>query len=499
MASKSPEVKAVKYMSDNNIRVRFPPSPTGSLHVGSVRTALFNWLFARKHGGELVLRIEDTDRDRSRTEHTEVILRAMEWLGLDWDEGPYYQSEGVDRHRAEALRLLEEGRAYRDFTTPEQVAAARAAAGKDFDRRWARKQAEAVSPEKAAERAAAGEPFAVRFRTPEGQTAWQDLIHEDMRFENEDMEDLVILRSDGSPTYNLAVVCDDHDQGMTHVIRGDDHLSNTPKQILLYEALGYDLPEFGHLPMILGTDGKRLSKRHGATSVEEFREQGILPEAMVNFLALIGWNPGDDEEYMPVDVLIERFSLDRVLKKSGVFDLKKLDWLSGQYFNEADAARLEPDLTRRLVDRGVVAEGEFDDRREWYLALIDVIKTRARNLEDLADQAVPFVQDELQFDEAAVEKHWAKKRDEALTRLQGLRERLSEADWDSESLEVVVRGYAEELEVGLGQVIHPMRVALTGRQASPGIFDTLVLVGRDRALDRLDDAVQRVRNLPESA
>jgi glutamyl-tRNA synthetase len=483
-------------MNDNGIRARFPPSPTGYLHVGGARTALFNWLFVRQRGGKLVLRIEDTDRDRSRPEHTEAILRSMSWLGLNWDEGPFFQSDGVDRHRAEALRLLAEGTAYRDFTSPEALAAAREEQGKGFDRRWSRKQAESVSAAESDERAAAGEAFALRFLVPDGETVWHDMVHEEMRFQNAEMEDLVILRSDGSPTYNLAVVSDDADQRITHVIRGDDHLSNTPKQIQLYNSLGFPLPVFGHLPIVLGTDGKRLSKRHGATSVEEYAEQGILPEALVNFLALIGWNPGDEQEYMPTETLVERFSTDRVLRKSGVFDLKKLDWLSGQYFNAARPERLEEELTARLVVAGVVEADAFDGRREWYHDLINTVKSRARNYNDLAEQAIPFVRPELEFDEVAVQKHWVKNREATLERLRGLQTRIASVEWTSEALDGAVRGFAEELGVGLGQVIHPMRVALTGRQSSPGIFDVLLFLGRETSLKRLESAISMIPGLP---
>ena len=309
------------------IRVRFAPSPTGYLHVGGARTALFNWLFARHHGGVFVLRIEDTDRARSSPEHTEVILSALRWLGLDWDEGPFFQSDGVDRHRGAALRLLEAGQAYRDFTTAEELAQAREAAkGVGTDVRLPRRRAEAMPAGEAEERAASGEAHAIRFLVPDGETVWDDMVHEEMRFQNATIDDLVILRSDGSPIYNLAVASDDAEQNITHVIRGDDLLSNTPKQILLSEALGHPIPTFGHVPMILGSDGKRLSKRHGATAVGEYEGQGILPEAMANFLALLGWSPGGELEVMAAEDLIQRFGMDRVLKKSSVFDLKKLDW-----------------------------------------------------------------------------------------------------------------------------------------------------------------------------
>ena len=475
------------------IRVRFAPSPTGYLHVGGARTALFNWLFARQHGGVFALRIEDTDRDRSKPEHTETILGALRWLGLDWDEGPVFQSDGVDRHRADAHALLEAGRAYRDFTTAEELAQAREAAKADeADRRLPRRRAEALSAGEAEERAESGEAHAIRFLVPEGETVWEDMVHEEMRFQNVAIDDLVILRSDGSPTYNLAVASDDAEQRITHVIRGDDHLSNTPKQILLYEALGYPVPTFGHVPMILGSDGKRLSKRHGATAAGEYEGQGLLPEAMVNFLALLGWSPGDDQEVMTMEVLVQRFSMERVLKKSSVFDLKKLDWLSGQYFNASAAEALEPALTAGLEAAGLATAGELEERREWYLSLIDLLKARARRIPDFVDLARPFLVDELEFDPEAVAKHWSKAPAEVLEQLTALRSALDVATWESESLEEVIRGYAEEISVGAGRVIHPLRVAVTGRDASPGIFEVLAFLGRIKVLARLDDAIARL-------
>ena len=475
------------------IRVRFSPSPTGYLHVGGARTALFNWLFARQHGGVFALRIEDTDRDRSKPEHTETILGALRWLGLDWDEGPVFQSDGVDRHRTDAHALLEAGCAYRDFTTAEELAQAREAAKADeADRRLPRRRAEALPTGEADERAESGEAHAIRFLVPEGETVWEDMVHEEMRFQNAAIDDLVILRSDGSPTYNLAVASDDAEQRITHVIRGDDHLSNTPKQILLYEALGYPVPTFGHVPMILGSDGKRLSKRHGATAVGEYEDQGLLPEAMVNFLALLGWSPGDDQEVMTMEVLVQRFSMDRVLKKGSVFDLKKLDWLSGQYFNASTADALEPALTEGLEAAGLATAGELEERREWYLSLIDLLKTRARRIPDLVDLARPFLVDELEFDPEAVAKHWSKAPAEVLEQLTALRSALDVATWESESLEEVIRGYAEEISVGAGRVIHPLRVAVTGRDASPGIFEVLAFLGRSKVLARLDDAIARL-------
>jgi len=477
------------------IRVRFSPSPTGFLHVGGARTALFNWLFARHHGGVFVLRIEDTDRARSKPEHTEAILDALRWLGLDWDEGPVFQSDGVDRHRDDALKLLEAGLAYRDFTTADELARARDSATEEgADRRIARRRAEAIPAGRAEERAEGGEAHAVRFLVPEGETIWKDMVHEEMRFQNADIDDLVILRSDGRPTYNLAVVSDDADHSITHVIRGDDHLSNTPKQILLYEALGHPVPTFGHVPMILGSDGKRLSKRHGDTAVGEYESQGLLPDAMVNFLALLGWSPGNDREVMSVEELVQRFTMERVLKKSSVFDLKKLDWLSGQHFNGSPAEALESALTEGMEAAGLVTRGELEERSEWYLSLIDLLKTRARRIPDLVDLARPFLVGELEFDPKAVEKHWLKAPAEVLEQLRALRTTLEVATWKPESLEEVIRGYAEESSVGLGKVIHPLRVAVTGRDASPGIFEVLAFLGRIRVLARLDDAIARLES-----
>ncbi len=475
------------------VRVRFAPSPTGYLHVGGARTALFNWLLARKEGGVFVLRIEDTDQQRNRDEHTEAILHGLTWLGVDWDEGPHFQSEGVARHVADAVRLLAEGKAYRDFADPERVKAEAGARGV-HPSRVARERAGALGPGEAERRAAAGERFAVRFLVPEGETRFTDMVHGEMRFANEDIDDLVILRSDGTPVYNLAVVSDDHGMGITHVIRGDDHLSNTPKQALLYRALGYPEPVFGHVPLILGADGKRLSKRHGATAVGDYETQGILPEAMVNFLALLGWNPGDEREVMSRLELVEAFTPERILKKSSVFDLEKLSWLNGRHLAAADTARLLPMVRRHLApQQGAAAERAADDA--WMSRLVDLLKVRARTVDEVAEQAGPYVADELAYAEDAVAKHWAKDREAAEAHLGAIASRLRSAEWTEAALEGVLRSLAEEVGVGAGKLIHPLRVALTGQSASPGIFEVLMLLGRERSLDRLGAAIARVREL----
>ena len=476
------------------MRVRFAPSPTGYLHVGSARAALFNWLLARKQGGVLVLRIEDTDRARSTEAHTEAILHGLSWLGLDWDEGPIFQSDGLARHRADALRLLAEGKAYRDFTTAEHLKVEAARRGIESVRRLPRELAAELDPTEAERRAAAGEPFAVRFRVPDGDTVWNDLLHGELRFANADIEDLVVLRSDGSPTYNLAVVSDDADEGITHVIRGDDHISNTPKQILLYRALGHPMPRFGHLPLILGADGRRLSKRHGATAVQEYEEQGILPEALFNFLALLGWNPGDDRELMSKVEVVAAFSIERVQKKSAVFDNEKLSWMNGQYLASRDSHDLASLVIVRFYAHGV-APKSWLGREGWLDRLVDLLKVRARNLDDLATMAEPYLTDPVAYEVDAVAKHWAKEPAVVAERLARLRGRLEPLPWEHGPLDETTRGVAEGLGISAGKLIHPVRVAVTGRQHSPGIFDVLVLLGRERSLARLDAALHHLREM----
>lgn len=477
-------------MNDTGIRVRFAPSPTGYLHVGGARTAVFNWLFARHHGGVFVLRIEDTDRARSSEVMTRAILDGLEWLGLDWDEGPFHQADGVERHRSEALRLLAADRAYRCFCTPAELEERRARAGGEAESfRYDRACLRTVPREEADRRAAAGQPFIMRFRVPEGETSWQDAVYGRLAFDNEEIEDFVILRSDGTPVYNMAVVSDDLDMRISHVVRGDDHISNTPKQILLYRALGHAPPVFAHVPLILGPDGRRLSKRHGATAIGEYRERGFLPAAMVNFLALLGWSPGGDEEILDPEALIDRFSLARINQKSAIFDTRKLEWLNGQYLSRTPPEQLEPLVTERLVGAGLARRDVLRARSERTLQLIDLLKTRARTLEDFVDYVRPFLVDIITYDDEAVRKHW-KHRADVRARLAALRDRFSTVrSWDEETLEADLRALADELAVGAGKLIHPLRVALTGTAVSPGIFDVLVAIGPDLTLRRLDAAL----------
>ncbi len=460
--------------------------------MGGARTAIFNWLWAKQQGGVFLLRIEDTDRQRSSDEHTRAILDGMSWLGLDW-EGPVFQSDGVERHRADALRLLAEGKAYRDFSDPESVRDEAKERGM-HPSRVAREKADELGLDEAVRRAESGDAFAVRFRVPDGETLFTDLVHGEMRFGNDDIDDLIILRSDGTPVYNLAVVSDDAEMGITHVIRGDDHLSNTPKQVLLYRALGLAEPVFGHVPMILGLDGKKLSKRHGVTAVGDYASEGILPEAMVNFLSLLGWSPGDDREVMTTAELVEAFGVDRLLKAGSVFDPEKLSWMNGQHLMRRPTDELVGYVRDLLTGTGDAGVERLDDA-DWSERLMEVIKVRARTLDELADQARPFVSDTLRFDDTAVAKHWMKDPGAAIDRLERVSTSLEKADWTHEGLETGLRGLATEMEVGAGKLIHPLRVALTGNMASPGIFDVLVLLGRDRSVQRMSDGVERIRCL----
>jgi glutamyl-tRNA synthetase len=474
-------------IENREMRVRFAPSPTGFLHVGGARTALFNWLLARRHGGVFLLRIEDTDRERSSEAMVHAILDGMTWLGLDWDEGPFHQADGLERHRADTLSLLHGAAGYRCFCTAEQLEQRRAQhpegpAAFRYDRRCA-----GLPPAGAERRAAAGEPHAIRFLVPPGSTRWHDAVHGDIVFDNADIEDFIVLRTDGTPVYNMAVVSDDIAMGITHVIRGDDHISNTPKQILLYQALGAAIPVFAHVPMILGPDGRRLSKRHGATAIGEYRDQGFLADALVNFLALLGWSPGTDEEIFTRAELIERFGFDGINRKSAIFDTQKLEWMNGRYLAQIPAAALVPALQSALGP--AAAEQPLD----WWLRLVDLLKVRARSVPEMAELAAPYVSDLVSYDDAAIAKHW-KDPDILAPRLEQLADRFAALDsFDEAAMEQALRSLADQEGVGAGKVIHPLRVALTGVAASPGIFEVAALLGQDRVLRRIHKAVAVLR------
>lgn len=475
-------------------RVRFAPSPTGFLHVGGARTALFNWLYARKYNGVFLLRVEDTDRARSTDESTRAIFEGLEWLGLTWDEEVVFQGANVARHYADAHRLLETGAAYRDFTPASEIERLRAEAEARGDAyKFDRSMAE-LTDDQVRDKLAAHEPYAIRFKVPDGVTEWNDLVHERIAFPNKDIEDFVILRSDGTPVYNLAVVSDDIDMRVTLVMRGDDHISNTPKQILLYRALGAAVPQFAHVPMILGADGKKLSKRHGATAVGDYQHLGLLPVAMNNFLALLGWSTGDDTEVMTMPQLVEKFDVRGLQKKAAVFDTKKLEWMNGQHLALIPLEELAPIVAPALVKAGLTTAAALAERQTWYLGLLDLLRVRSRTIDDIVRQAPPYFQATVEYDADAVMKQWrdAKAVSEILA---ATRERLSALPaWEPSAMEEALRKLAEELGISGGKIFQPLRVALVGLTVSPGIFEVLQYVGRDWSLARLDAAVVYLKN-----
>ena len=433
-------------------RVRFAPSPTGYLHVGGARTALFNWLFARRHGGTFVLRIEDTDAERSSWEMVAGIVDGLRWLGLDWDEGPdvggphapYFQSQRTELYREHAQALVREGKAYHD-------------------------------------------EGAVRFKVPPGQTRFHDLVHGAIEFENEHIENFVILRSDSLPTYHLSVVVDDIDMAITHVVRGDDHISNTPKQVLLYQAFGKPAPEFAHVPLIMGPDKKRLSKRHGATSVTEYERLGYLPEAMVNFLALLGWSPGGDREVLSRDELKQLFTLEGISGGNAVFNAEKLDW-----FNQQHIGRLPGDDLLRRLDGRLRAAGLWRDalaagESAWIMKVLELLKPRVRTFDQLVEELRPFLVDQPELDPAAAAKHLTAEIRPVLARLAATLERLE--PFDPATVEQALRATAEEAGVKAAALIHATRVAVTGRSVSAGLFELLVLLSPKHVVARLNRAV----------
>jgi glutamyl-tRNA synthetase len=424
-------------------RLRFAPSPTGYLHVGGARTALFNWLYARRHGGAFILRIEDTDVERSQAEMVTGILDGLRWLGIDWDEGPevggphapYFQSQRLDRYRAAAKQLLDSGQAFEDGG-------------------------------------------AIRFKVPPGKTAFTDSVHGPIEFDNEHIESFVILRSDTHPTYHLSVVVDDIDMEITHVVRGDDHISNTPKQVLLYNAFGKTPPAFAHVPLIMGPDKQRLSKRHGATSVIEYAKQGYIPEAMFNFLALLGWGTGSNDELFTRDELIQRFNLEGISGGNAVFNTEKLDW-----FNHQHLLRLtDEELLVRLKGLGLEAWGLRPDEKT--SAILALLRPRCKKLTDFVDQLRPFFEPPSSYDPAAVKKQLSMPGTK--DHLLALKDAFATAEWNEASLEKVLRELADQRTVKAGMLIQGARIAMTGGMVSPGLFEMLVLLGRETVVQRLE-------------
>ncbi len=470
------------------VRVRFAPSPTGYLHVGGARTALFNWLFARKMGGKFVLRIEDTDLERSSQEMSFEILQALRWLRLEWDEGPIYQSRRLVIYRRMAERLVREGKAYYCYCTKEEIEERRRASGKKvwkYDRRCLH-----LSQEEKERFEREGRPRAVRFLVPPGVTEYQDLILGRVSVKNDEIEDFVLLKSDGYPTYHLSVVVDDHLMKITHVIRGADHIANTPKQILLYRAFGWEPPLFAHLPLILGKDRKKLSKRHGETSVLAFRERGIVSLAMVNFLAQLSWSPGEDKDFYTMEELAERFSLEKVRKSNPIFDLDKLAWLNSKVISALSAGDIWPELLPFLEREGIKEESEA--KKDWVFRVIELIKERSRDLLEMARKIKRYIRNDFDYSEDALRKHWKEGAKDGLRRLRQVYAGLDSLD--AASAEASLRALAEEMGVKAARLIHPLRVALLGERVSPPIFHVVEVLGKEEVLLRIDRAL---RELPD--
>ncbi|MGI6567006.1 MAG: glutamate--tRNA ligase [Firmicutes bacterium] len=480
-------------MSTATVRTRFAPSPTGFLHVGGARTALFNWLYARHHGGIFVLRIEDTDLERSTEESVNAILEGLEWLGLTWDEGPgcggdfgpYFQSERLEIYQEYVQRLLDEGKAYHCYCTPEELQARREQAlAEGRDPKYDRRCANLTEEEKRALQAE-GRQSVIRFLSNDvGTTEVNDLIRGQIIFENGMLDDFVIQKSDGMPTYNFAVVIDDHLMKITHVIRGDDHISNTPRQIQVYQALGFPVPEFAHLPMILGNDKTRLSKRHGATSVTEYRDQGFLPKAMVNYLALLGWSYSATDTLFTPEELIEKFTLDRVSRNPAVFDMKKLEWMNGVYLRELDPEELTDLVLPRLQQEGLLPESIDTPVRERVKKIAVSLQSRIRTLGEFVPSSRYFFEDDIEYDPAAVDKILV--RDYVPGMFAMLVEKLMQVEPFTEAnIEQVFLEVQENVGRKLGDVIQPVRVAVTGTRVSPGMYEVLAALGRPRTLERL--------------
>jgi len=474
---------------NKTVRVRFAPSPTGFLHIGGVRTALFNWLFARHNGGTFILRLEDTDLERSTDEAIGWILDGMTWLGLDWDEGPFRQTERFDIYQEHIEKLLSDGKAYPCYCTPDELEQRRnEAMSKGLDAKYDGRCRKLSSGERTGD-------HTIRFKTPRaGDIIVDDLIRGTVTFEESQMDDLIIKRSDGTPTYNLTVVVDDALMEVTHVIRGEDHLSNTPRQIQIYEALGFEPPAFGHLPMILGPDRSRLSKRHGAVSVTAYRDEGFLPQAMINYLARLGWSHGDQEIFTREE-MVEKFSLEKVNKSAAIFDTEKLLWLNAHHLKSLPAGEIAELLVPHLRERlGPEQALPIDDPRwkAWLEKAIITLQERSRTLREMAEMAAFYFTDEGDYEEGVAEKFLTPGAAPLLEKVAGL---LAEAeDFTHEALHESIKAFLDGEGLKLKALGQPLRIALTKRKASPGIFEVMEILGKEEVLNRIQKAIDRIES-----
>ncbi len=466
-------------------RVRFAPSPTGQLHLGGARTALFNYLFAKKHNGVFLLRIEDTDKLRSKQEHTDQICDSLKWLDMYWDEEIIFQSSRFDLYKNAIDKLLETGKAYRCFCSKDKITEERLQTEKSGGGYLYSGTCRYLDEQTLQGNIDKNVPYSVRIIVPDGYTEFEDKIYGTIKINNKEIDDFIIARTDGNPVYNLVVVVDDSDMQITHVIRGEDHISNTPKQLLIYNALNYTVPIFAHLPMILGPDKKRLSKRHGATGVQEYRDQGYLGKSLINYLALLGWNPGTEQEIFSIEDLIEQFSIDRILKKSAVFDEKKLQWINGQHMYKMSASEILDYIHQNDSDWQVTED------RNYVLEVIELMKERVKSLNEMIEMTDYFFVDPTHYDEKAVRKSW---KDNFINEIiQKFRESLFQINsWNSANIEIALREFVENENISAGKIIHPTRLALSGVASGPSLFEMMELLSKDTCLRRLDKAVKHL-------
>ena len=480
------------------IRVRFAPSPTGLLHIGSAHTALFNWLFARRENGSFLLRIEDTDTARSRQEWIDGILNSLQWMGIHWDEDVVYQSSRLKQHLAWAEALIKQGKAYRCYYLLEEIEEKKkqAISAGNFWRND-RKYAE-ISSSEAERLEAEGRRSVIRLKIPEGETVFEDRILGKIEVKNETIDDFVIVRSNGTPLYHLAVVVDDMDMNISHVIRGIDHLTNTTKHIQIFQAIGANIPEFAHLPSILGEDKKKLSKRHGAVSVTEYQDAGYLSDTVVNFLSLLGWQTGDDQEYFTRSELLTRFMLDQVHKRDTVFDLQKFEWLNGQHIMALPNEDLWLLLKPFLIKERIIEPQEEIDYKYAY-KVVSLLKDRCRTLVIFAEQSRVFFSDNFEYNLKGVIKHWSKDPEKVIQRLEWLRDELiSLKIFNTDTIDSTIRELSNRHSLKLALFIHPCRIALTGQTAGPSLFDLIAVIGKETSISRLNNAIRDIPKLTKA-
>jgi len=473
----------------NEVRVRMAPSPSGFLHVGTARTTIYNWLFARHTKGKFILRIEDTDVSRSSQEMIDAILSGIRWLGLDWDEGPYYQSQRTELYQKYAQKLLENKKAYWCFCNPQELEAKRKQAFATKGEWKYDRVCLSLSDKEKEDKIQAGMPKAIRLFVPEGEATFSDIVYGELKKDNQELEDLVILRSDGTPTYNFACVVDDVEMKISHVIRGNDHIANTYKQVLIYQALGLTPPHFAHIPLILAKDRTKMSKRHGAVSIMEYKEAGFLKEALVNYITLLGWSPKEDREILSMSQMIDLFTLEGVNPANPIFDMEKLEWMNGEYIRAYDNEKLLDLVLPFLIKENLITEEMASQKKEWLLRFIFLLKERCKTLKEFAEKGKYFFAFDYHYESAAVSKHF--NSPESADRLSAFVERLLSLDeFKKEKIEEALRKLTEELQIKPSALIHSVRLATTGVTGGPPLFDLLEFLGKEEVINRIKKAVE---------